>query len=115
MTISPALRGISLILAVLDEQIDFGERSIKTSAFKWAQEWSGFYLTGQVVAAYSQVRLTPQGFGGPRRRDFAKLNLHLALFDQPGKDGFFGCLLGFSDDTDLDLITLKIALKSPSF
>jgi hypothetical protein len=56
MGISPALRGIirplhrlggvarsrslfaatpPLILALLDEQIDFGERSAKTSAFKW--------------------------------------------------------------------------------
>jgi hypothetical protein len=24
----------------------------------------GYYLIGQVVAAYSQVRLTPQNFGG---------------------------------------------------
>jgi len=44
------------------------------------------------------------GFRGPPQgRDFAKLNLHLpacrslgagrALFEQPGKDGFFSCLL----------------------
>jgi len=106
MAISPALRGISLILALLDEQIDFGERSVKTSVFKWVQERSGFYLTGQVAAAYNQVRLTPQDFGGPRRRDFAKLNLHLpacrslgagrALFEQPGKDDFFTSLLEVS-------------------
>ena len=73
MAICPALRGITLTLALLDEQIDFGEKSVKTSAFKWLQKRSGSYLTGQVVAAYSQVRLTPpvvgsyrQDFGGPR-------------------------------------------------
>jgi hypothetical protein len=33
--ICPALRGIALILALLDEQIDFGERLVKTSALKW--------------------------------------------------------------------------------
>jgi len=37
----------------------------------------GRYLTGQVVAAYIQVHLTPQDFGRPRKRDFAGLNLHL--------------------------------------
>jgi len=37
----------------------------------------GYYLTGQVVAAYIKVRLTPQDFGHPRKRDFAGLNLHL--------------------------------------
>jgi hypothetical protein len=110
MAISPALRGIPLILALLDEKIDFGEGSVKTSAFKWVQERSGLYLTGQVIAAYSRVRLTPpvvgsyrQDFGSPRRRDFAKLNLHLpacrslgagrTLFEQPGKDDFFSSLL----------------------
>jgi len=30
MAICPALRGIALILALLDEEIDFGERSVKT-------------------------------------------------------------------------------------
>jgi hypothetical protein len=35
MAISPALRGIALILALFDEEIDFGERSAKTSTFKW--------------------------------------------------------------------------------
>jgi len=80
------------------------------------------HLTGQVVAAYSQVRLTPpvvgsyrQDFaclreaasakagGPPQGRDFVKLNLHLpacrslgagrALFEQPGEGDFFGSLL----------------------
>jgi hypothetical protein len=55
-----------------------------------AEKWpSAAFLSSFVVAAYSQVRLTPQDFGGPRRRDFAKLNLHLPLFEQPGKDDFF--------------------------
>jgi len=70
MAISPALRGISLILALLDEQIDIGEKSVKISAFKWVQEQSGFYLTGQVVAAYRKVRLTPQS---RQRRDSGTL------------------------------------------
>ena len=39
-----------------------------------------------VVAAYIQVRLTPQDFGRPRKRDFAGLNLHLGIFDQPEKN-----------------------------
>ncbi len=59
MPICPALRGIPLILALLDEQMDIGENSVKASAFKWLQGESGFYLTGQVVATYTQVRLTP--------------------------------------------------------
>ena len=64
-----------------------------TFAFKSLQTQSGFYLTGQVVAACVQVRLTPQDFGSSRERDFAKLNLHLpacrslgagrGIFDQP--------------------------------
>jgi hypothetical protein len=40
-------------------------------------------LFNGVVAAYIQVRLTPQDFERPRRRDFAKLNLHLGIFDHP--------------------------------
>jgi hypothetical protein len=31
--------------------------------------------------------------GAPGKRDFAKLNLHLALFEQPGKDDFTSSLL----------------------
>jgi hypothetical protein len=54
---------------------------------------AGFYLTGQVVVAYSQGRLTSQDFGRPRERDFAKLNLHLRIFEQPDKNGFFSNLL----------------------
>jgi len=48
----------------------------------------GGYLTGQGVAAYEQVRLTPQDFGRPRKRDFAGFNFHLGIFDQPGKISF---------------------------
>jgi hypothetical protein len=33
-------------------QINLGEKSVKTSPFKGLQDQSGFYLTGQVVAAY---------------------------------------------------------------
>jgi|GEM_PF-1035344 hypothetical protein len=66
---------------------------MKISAFKWLQNQSGFYLTGQVVAAYVQVRLTPQDFGSPLERDFEKLNLHLDIFEQPGGNHFFNNLL----------------------
>jgi hypothetical protein len=66
---------------------------MKISAFKWLQNQSGFYLTGQVVAAYVQVRLTPQDFGSPRERDFEKLNLHLDIFEQPGGKHSFSNLL----------------------
>jgi len=31
--------------------------------------------------------------GAPAKRDFAKLNLHLALFEQPGKEDFFSSLI----------------------
>src|SRR4030067_194904 len=68
-----------LILALLDEQIDIGEKSVEISAFKWVQEPSGFYLTGQVVAAYSQVRLTPQDFGGPRRGGISQSSTCICL------------------------------------
>jgi len=48
------------------------------------------HLTGQVIAEYIKVRLTPQVFGCPRKqRDFAKLNLHVDLIKQPGKYHFF--------------------------
>jgi hypothetical protein len=32
---------------------------------------------------------------GPPKRDFAKLNLHLTLFEQPEKDGFFDSLIEY--------------------
>ncbi len=46
------------------------------------------HLTGQVVAAYIQVRLTPQDFESPRKRDFAKLNLFLGIFEQSESNYF---------------------------
>jgi hypothetical protein len=46
---------------------------------------------GRLVAAYSQVRLTPPVVGS-YRQDFGAL--HLALFEPPGKDDFFSSLLG---------------------
>jgi len=63
------------------------------------------HLIGRVVAAYrgrdrfktvpyfSGFRLPSVGSEAPASRDFAKLNLHLALFDQPGKAGIFSSLL----------------------
>jgi hypothetical protein len=59
-----------LILALLDEWIDSGNRLVKTSTLKWLQEQSEFYLTGQVPAAYAQVRLGPRDFGGLASRHF---------------------------------------------
>jgi hypothetical protein len=37
----------------------------------------------------AKVHLTPQEFGSSRERDFARLNLHLALFEQPAKHHSF--------------------------
>jgi len=54
---------VSLILALLDKEIDLWREPVKKSAFKWLRNQSGFYLTGQVVAAYVQVHLTPHDFG----------------------------------------------------
>jgi len=34
-------------------------------------------------------------FGHPRKRDFAGLNLHLGIFDQPGESEFFNRIFGF--------------------
>jgi len=44
---------------------------------------SAALLSSFVVAAYIRVRLTPQNFERPRERDFAKLNLHLGIFEHP--------------------------------
>jgi hypothetical protein len=54
---------------------------------------SAAFPSSFVIAAYHQVRLTPQDFGSSRKRDFAKLNLHLDIFDQPGRNDFFSRLL----------------------
>jgi len=43
-----------------------------------AQEEPEFYLTGQVIATYIEVRLIPQDFGA----------LHLNIFDQPTRELF---------------------------
>jgi hypothetical protein len=45
---------------------------------------SAAFLSSFVIAEYAQVRLIPQDFEGPRKGDFAKLNLHLGIFEQPG-------------------------------
>ena len=77
----------------------------------------GYYLTGQVIAAYLQVRLWPthQLVGVARCRSLSVATplsglpastagerlagaLHLALFEQPGKDDFFSSLLGSGED-----------------
>ena len=82
MAISPALRGISLLLAPLDKVSKTFETRIM-AAFQKQKKPSVFYLTGLVVAAYNQVRLTPHDFGG----------LASGPFEQPGKEDFFNSLL----------------------
>jgi hypothetical protein len=46
---------------------------------------SAAFLSSFVIATYVPVRRTPQDFEGPRKRDFAGLNLHLDIFEQPVK------------------------------
>lgn len=69
MAICPALRGIALILAPLDEVSKTFETG-NNDGFSGTKIPSVFYLTGQVVAAYTQVRLTPQS---RQRRDSGTL------------------------------------------
>jgi len=69
----------------------------------------GYYLTGQVAAAYIQVRLTPQDFGRPRKRDSqgstciclparspALRDGGRGIFDQPEKMSFSTGSLGLT-------------------
>ena len=63
MPTCPAIRGIAFILALLDEDGSFLEREPGIPEFNKHGNQPGFYLTGQVVAACIQVRLTPQHFG----------------------------------------------------
>ena len=105
MAISPALRGIYLILALLDQQGWLLERSTTYYVvLDKCETQPGCYLTGQVVAAYCQVRLWPthqlvgvaryrslfvatplSGFRVLARRSFGegRVALHLGIFDQP--------------------------------
>ena len=48
---------------------------------------------GRFVAAYSEVRLTPQDCLPDRQVKSTAGALHLALFEQPGKDDFFSSLI----------------------
>ena len=63
-----------LILAPLDEVSKTFEAS-NNDGFSGPKIPSVFYLTGQVVAAYNQVRLTPQDFRSPRKTGFRKAQL----------------------------------------
>ena len=45
-----AICGVSLILALLDGNSIIREKSVKILVFKWLQNRSGIYLTGQVIA-----------------------------------------------------------------
>ena len=84
--------------------IRWGGRGIKSSQAVEKRPSTAF-LSSFVVAAYLQVRLTPQNFEGPRKRDFARLNLYLSIFEQPAENHFFnklfiryGSLLQLSSD-----------------
>jgi len=85
-----------LVLAPLDEVSKTFETS-NNGGLSGAKKPSVFYLTGQVVAAHcSRERIyafPTRDFESPRRRDFAKLNLHLPLFERPGQDDIFSRLL----------------------
>jgi hypothetical protein len=59
------------------------DKHLLTSSQAVEKRPSAAFLSSFVVAAYVQVRLTPQDFEGPRKGDFAKLNLHLGIFEQP--------------------------------
>jgi len=78
MAICPALRGIILILALLEEEAWIEALHVIRPDKRETQP--GYYLTGQVIAvpvgAIHELPLQ-RDFGGPRRWDFAKLNLHL--------------------------------------
>ena len=50
---------------------------------------------GGLGAAYIKVRFTSQDFGSPRERDFAKLNLHLDIFERPENSYFFNIVVYF--------------------
>ena len=78
MAISPALRGISLVLAPLDEVSKPFETS-NNGGCSETKKPTVFYLTGRVVAAYSQVRLTPQYFRGPRRGGISQSSTCISL------------------------------------
>jgi hypothetical protein len=50
---------------------------------------AGFYLTGQVVAAYIQVRLTRQDCLPDRQVKRTAGALHLGIFEEREKNDFF--------------------------
>jgi hypothetical protein len=83
---------VSLILALLDKEIDLWREPVKKSAFKWLRNQSGFYLTGQVVAAYY---FNYASFVGPWGLRISGA-LPLGIFDQPEKNYFFNDLLNLS-------------------
>jgi hypothetical protein len=51
----------------------------------------GVARSRSLFVATPPLRISPayRRQGRPRRRDFAKLNLHLGIFDQPAKNDFF--------------------------
>jgi hypothetical protein len=53
-----------LILALLDEEGKLLERDPTYEGPDNRKTQAEYYLTGQVIAAYVEVRLTPQDFGG---------------------------------------------------
>ena len=55
---------VSLILALLDGKAKLCRKLVTIPVSREQTTQPEFYLTGQVVAAYRQVRLTSQDFGG---------------------------------------------------
>jgi len=52
--------------------------------YQVAEKWpSAAFPSSLVVAAYSQVRLTPQEFGSPRKAGFRKTQLASACLPKP--------------------------------
>jgi hypothetical protein len=77
------LRGIS----TADEKYPSAALSGRLTALAAWQEVAPYssrrHPSSLVIAPYFYVRLIPQDFGRPRKRDFVKLNLHLNIFAQP--------------------------------
>jgi hypothetical protein len=106
MTISPALRGIiraphrlggvakscSLFVATPSGPLTVSRAwqellLIRRNALRPAHRLAGVAR----VAPYSSQR-HPSSFGSSRSRDFAELNLHLALFEELGKNDFLSTM-----------------------
>lgn len=81
-----AICGVSLILALLDGN-SIIEKMREDIGLQMTTKPIRLYLTGQVIARTAKYALF-SGFRCPRKWDFAKLNLHLTIVEQPWKDAF---------------------------